>query len=129
MIGKGKSSPSAPSLVYSTTIGRAKFAEFLQMTFGEKTVFGFDRYGRALGALVPMEAVKMLAGREVDPDVRRRIERSAQELLRQAPVEITVLEFAQGPQPKAQRSLLELEEIRARRARRVATVKKRRVRT
>jgi len=87
-------------LVYSTTDGRQRFPDILQVSYGEKAVIGFDRYGRALGAVVPMEAVQMLAGRldAVDDDVRERIERAARALL----------ETMQESEPA-----LELEEIAA----------------
>lgn len=84
-----KSKPSsstgakANKIVYSTTDGRQKFPDILQVSYGEKAVIGFDRYGRALGAVVPMEAVLMLAGKthDVDDDVKARIERAALKLL------------------------------------------------
>jgi hypothetical protein len=70
-------------IVYSTTDGRQRFPDILQTSYGEKAVIGFDRYGRALGALVPMEAVQILAGamESVDEDIRGRIQRAAQALL------------------------------------------------
>jgi hypothetical protein len=77
-----RSSPRA--LFYSTTEGRQRFPDILQVSYGEKAVIGFDRYGRALGALVPMEAVKMLAGHgegEVESGIRDHIQRTAQSLL------------------------------------------------
>lgn len=70
-------------IVYSTTDGRQRFPDILQTSYGDKAVIGFDRYGRALGAVVPMEAVQMLAGAtdNVDEDIRGRIQRAAQALL------------------------------------------------
>jgi hypothetical protein len=86
---KSKQSPTpggkANRIVYSTTDGRQRFPDILQVSYGEKAVIGFDRYGRALGAVVPMEAVLMLAGKtqDVDDDVKLRIERAAQKLLQE----------------------------------------------
>lgn len=80
----GAAPASDQKLVYSTTDGRQKFPDILQVSYGEKAVIGFDRYGRALGAVVPMEAVKMLASgvaAAVDEDIQRRIQRAAQLLL------------------------------------------------
>jgi len=70
-------------IVYSTTDGRQQLHDILQDTYGEKAVIGFDRYGRVLGAVVPMEAVVMLAGQQgqVDGDMQRRIQRAAQRLM------------------------------------------------
>lgn len=86
---KSKQTPTASGktnrIVYSTTDGRQRFPDILQVSYGEKAVIGFDRYGRALGAVVPMEAVLMLAGKtqDVDEDVKLRIERAAQKLLQE----------------------------------------------
>jgi len=81
--------PNAPqddlNVLFSTTEGRARLPDFLQMCFGEKAVIGFERYGRVVGAVVPIELVKIVAGEEVDADTRARVRRSAQRLLRQAP--------------------------------------------
>jgi hypothetical protein len=73
----GKSGGAAPS--FSTSQGRANFARALVTTDQEKTVVGFDRYNRPVAALVPIEAVAMLAGQsgEVDPAVRAKIVRMA----------------------------------------------------
>lgn len=69
-------------VLYSTTEGRQRFPDLLQTIYGEKAIIGFDRYGRALGAVVPIEAVRMLAGfSDVDDDIRRRIEKTAKSLL------------------------------------------------
>ena len=74
----------------STTEGRQRFPDLLQTCFGDKAVIGFDRYGRALGAVVPMEAVRLLAGYDqaVDPGVRDTITRTARALLREVPAEV-----------------------------------------
>lgn len=64
---------------FSTSQGRANFARALETTDREKTVVGFARYQRTVAALVPVEAVQMLAGQggEVTPDVRDHITRMA----------------------------------------------------
>jgi hypothetical protein len=67
--------------IYSTTEGRQNFPGILQDSFGYKAITGFGRYGRALGALVPMEAVQMLAGDAVDNDIRARIQETARSLI------------------------------------------------
>jgi hypothetical protein len=69
-------------ILYSTTDGRQRFPDILQVSYGEKAVIGFDRYGRPLGAVVPMEAVRMLAGKtDVDQGVMAIIKRAAENLL------------------------------------------------
>ncbi|MDX2234169.1 MAG: hypothetical protein NW200_06695 [Hyphomonadaceae bacterium] len=111
------------TLVYSTTLGRAKFPEFIQMSYGEKAIIGFDRYGRLLGAIVPMEAVKILAGREAELNhlVREQIAHAAAELLSQSPQPLSVDAFASGAaKQKAPRTIMERAEIAARRERRAA---------
>jgi hypothetical protein len=61
----------------STSEARANFAEALGLAQEESTVIGFDRYGKLVAALVPIDAVRMLAGRseDVEPSVRSKIER------------------------------------------------------
>ena len=73
---------------FSTSVGRANFARALEITDQEKTVVGFDRYNRPVAALVPIEAVSMLAGQgEVDPSVRARIVRMARLFMSAMPAE------------------------------------------
>jgi hypothetical protein len=73
----GKTGAAPPS--FSTSAGRANLARALETTDREKTVVGFDRYNRPVAALVPIEAVSILAGQgeEVDPAVRAKIVRMA----------------------------------------------------
>lgn len=106
-----------PQLVYSTTDGRQRFPDILQVTYGDKAVIGFDRYGRAIGAVVPVEAVRMLAGKAefVDDDVRQRIQRAANALLEQLPGE-------NGNQPDDV-ELTTIEEVEAARRLRTAPSK------
>jgi len=63
----------------STSKGRANLARALSTTEREKTIVGFDRYRRPVAALVPIDAVYMLAGQDgqVTPAVRDRIGRVA----------------------------------------------------
>lgn len=70
---------SAKRRTVSTSQGRANFAAALQTVQKEKTVIGFDRYSQSVAALVPVEAVLMLAGRgnSVEAGVREKIERMA----------------------------------------------------
>lgn len=65
--------------VLSTSEARANFAEALETAQVDNAVIGFDRYGRTVAALVPVEAIYMLAGlgRHVDADTRKEIEEGA----------------------------------------------------
>ncbi|MBL8545103.1 MAG: hypothetical protein JNL81_01490 [Hyphomonadaceae bacterium] len=65
--------------VLSTSEARANFAEALETAQVDNAVIGFDRYGRTVAALVPVEAIYMLAGlgKLVDPDTRKEIESGA----------------------------------------------------
>ena len=67
----------------STSQARANFADALGMAQEQSTVIGFDRYGKLVAAVVPIDAVRMLAGRakEVAPAVRAKIERMAATML------------------------------------------------
>jgi len=82
---RGKTGAATPS--FSTSQGRANFARALETTDLEKTVVGFDRYNRPVAALVPIEAVSMLAGQTggVDPAVRAKIVRMAKLFLAAMP--------------------------------------------
>jgi len=79
---KAKTAP-----VYSTSEARANFAETLETVQAESAVIGFDRYGRTVAALVPIEAVYMLAGlgSAIDADMRSRIQTLAREFAEQVP--------------------------------------------
>jgi len=70
----------------STSEARANFAEALGLAQEESTVIGFDRYGKLVAALVPIDAVRMLAGRGdvVAPAVRNKIERMSRVFLQAA---------------------------------------------
>lgn len=69
--------PQAP--VLSTSVARANFAEALETAQVDNAVIGFDRYGRTVAALVPVEAIYMLAGlgKLVDPTTRKEIQEGA----------------------------------------------------
>lgn len=73
-------------VLVSTSHGRTHFPEILQSSLADKSIIGFDRYGRVVGAVVPIEAVRMLAGfqESVDEDVQVRVKRAALALLREA---------------------------------------------
>lgn len=77
----------SPTRFVSTTEGRKKFPDIMQETFGAKSMTGFSRYGRVLGAAVPIEAVRILAGfaGAVDPDAQKRIRNTARALLKKQP--------------------------------------------
>jgi len=78
--------------MYSTSEGRANFAEALESAQVEHAVVGFDRYGRPLAALVPIDAVRMLAGAsaDVDPALRDKITRAARLFLANVPGKSTL---------------------------------------
>lgn len=86
---KEATAPRKTHIIFSTSQGRAIFPELLQSAFGDKRVIGFDRYGRIMGAVVPIEAVRLLAGLEADveEDTRMRIIKAARALLSQIPQE------------------------------------------
>lgn len=73
--------------VYSTSEARANFAEALESAQVESAVIGFDRYGRTVAALVPIEAIYMLAGQgdDIDPAVRNRIARGVRQFVALVP--------------------------------------------
>jgi len=74
---RAKREAAPPS--FSTSEGRANLSRALETTDQEKTVVGFARYNTPIAALVPIEAVRMLAGQdgEIDASVRAKIVRMA----------------------------------------------------
>lgn len=72
---------------FSTSNARANFAKALETAHLEKTVIGFDRYGQPVAALVPIDAIRMLAGHggDVDPQVRDKIMRMSRLFLMDIP--------------------------------------------
>jgi hypothetical protein len=73
--------------VYSTSEARANFAEALETAQVDNAVIGFDRYGRTIAALVPVEAVYMLAGMSnmISPGVREEIESFSRQFVQSVP--------------------------------------------
>lgn len=73
--------------IYSTSEARANFAEALETAQLDSAVVGFDRYGRTVAALVPVEAIYMLAGMadDLEPNVRGKIQRAAQDFVHNVP--------------------------------------------
>jgi hypothetical protein len=69
----------AKAPVLSTSVARANFAEALETAQVDNAIIGFDRYGRTVAALVPVEAIYMLAGlgKLVDATTRKEIEQAA----------------------------------------------------
>ena len=113
--------------LYSTTEGRQKFPDILQTSYGDKSVIGFGRYGRALGAVVPMEAVRVLAGFDdcVDEDVKRRIQRTARSLLEILPSEAALCGIADEAAEEPELTTLEdLQERRKHRSTKRAVAKR-----
>lgn len=64
--GLRKKTPSKPkpgrAKVLPSSEARANFSETLETAQVDNTVIGFERYGRTVAALVPVEAIYMLAG-------------------------------------------------------------------
>lgn len=63
--------------VLPSSEARANFSETLETAQVDNTVIGFERYGRTVAALVPVEAIYMLAGLGDLVDVRTREEITA----------------------------------------------------
>lgn len=73
--------------VLSTSEARANFAEALETAQVDNAVIGFDRYGRTVAALVPVEAIYMLAGvgHVVDAKTREEIVAGARQFAQNVP--------------------------------------------
>jgi hypothetical protein len=79
----GSTVPAYPVRFCTTTEGRQELPNILQDSFGMKSITGVHRYGRMLGAIIPMDAVRLLAGfpDAVDDETRLRIKNAALNLL------------------------------------------------
>jgi hypothetical protein len=80
--------------VYSTSEARANFAEALETAQVDNAVIGFDRYGRTVAALVPVEAVYMLAGlgHMIPAGVREEIASGSQQFVHSVPNRVAMRE-------------------------------------
>lgn len=78
----GKRPPVSPAAFVTTTEGRQRFPDVMQDAFGPKAFTGFHRYGRPLGAVIPIDAVMVLAGygHLLDEATLERIKNTAQAL-------------------------------------------------
>jgi hypothetical protein len=84
---KAASRVSRKARVYSTSEARANFAEALETAQVDNAVIGFDRYGRTIAALGPVEAVYMLAGmgHMIAPSVREEISSFSHQFVQSVP--------------------------------------------
>ncbi len=75
--------PAYPARLCTSTEGRQNFPDIIQDAHGEKTLTGLYRYGRVLGAIVPIDAVRMLmdGNTDVDEETKLRIKNAALNLL------------------------------------------------
>ncbi len=99
---KAASRVSRKARVYSTSEARANFAEALETAQVDNAVIGFDRYGRTIAALVPVEAISMLAGKGhlIAPAVREEIESFSRQFIQSVPSRVSMPE----PAPSAKRA-------------------------
>ena len=93
---KAASRVSRKARVYSTSEARANFAEALETAQVDNAVIGFDRYGRTIAALVPGEAIYMLAGKGnmIAPSVREEIESFSRQFIESVPSRVSAPEPA-----------------------------------
>ena len=93
---KAASRVSRKARVYSTSEARANFAEALETAQVDNAVIGFDRYGRTIAALVPVEAIYMLAGKGnmIAPSVREEIESFSLQFIQSVPSRVSAPEAA-----------------------------------
>ena len=99
---KAASRVSRKARVYSTSEARANFAEALETAQVDNAVIGFDRYGRTIAALVPVEAIYMLAGKGnmIAPSVRQEIESFSLQFIQSVPSRVSAPE----PAPRGKRA-------------------------
>ena len=98
---KAASRTSRKTRVYSTSEARANFAEALEAAQVDNAVIGFDRYGRTIAALVPIEAIYMLAGKGhiIPRSVREEIQAFSRQFVESVPSRVSVSEPAPRTAP------------------------------
>jgi hypothetical protein len=103
---KAASRSTRKARVYSTSEARANFAEALETAQVDNAVIGFDRYGRTIAALVPVEAIYMLAGKGsmIAPGVREEIEAFSQQFVKSVPSRVAAPEETIGRKKAAKKS-------------------------
>lgn len=103
---KAASRASRKARVYSTSEARANFAEALETAQVDNAVIGFDRYGRTIAALVPVEAIFMLAGKGnmIAPGVREEIEAFSKQFVSSVPSRVGAAEEAPGGKKTAKKA-------------------------
>lgn len=74
-------SPAYPHKSYTSTEARQRFPDHVQEVYGNKGIIGVTRYERMLGAIVSPEAVRLLAGEKIDPEMELRIRNAARNLI------------------------------------------------
>ncbi|MBX3509831.1 MAG: hypothetical protein KF700_01435 [Hyphomonadaceae bacterium] len=65
----------------STSQARANFAGALGAAQAKNAILGFERYGKPIAALVPVDAVRMLAGEAVERATQAEITAAAQQFV------------------------------------------------
>lgn len=114
---KAASRATRKARVYSTSEARANFAEALETAQVDNAVIGFDRYGRTIAALVPVEAIYMLAGKGamIAPGVREEIEAFSQQFVQSVPSRVAAPEPAPRGRKKAPKKAAAKKKAKAKR--------------
>lgn len=83
---KAKTQPARTTRL-STSEARANFKKSLEKAHMQNAFVGFERYGKLVAALVPVDAVRVLAGQEseLDASARAQVKRTAAAFLSDTP--------------------------------------------
>lgn len=84
-IKRKKAAPPKKAPRVSTSKARANFAGAVGEAQAKHAIVGFERYGKLVAALVPVDAVRLLAGAPVDRPTREAIIANAQLFIKAAP--------------------------------------------
>jgi hypothetical protein len=105
-----RASKAKEAPLLSTSEARANFAEALETAQVDNAIIGFGRYGRTVAALVPVEAIYMLAGmsRDIDVNTRREIEKGAASFAESVPYRARgakrIVKATAKPKPRPRRA-------------------------
>ena len=93
-----KRAPPATA-IYATSEARANFAALLAAS-ADGQLIAFERFGQTVATLAPVEAIRILAEKDVPAATRRKLRLAARELLAAMPQEKPAAPAAKTPRKR-----------------------------
>jgi len=83
-----RKTPRRKAAAISTSQARANFANALERAQTDNAIIAFERYGKPIAALAPIDAVRLLAGERVAPAAQKAIVEAARAIVRTLPAQV-----------------------------------------